>query len=252
LNNLRIVCEPGVNKFLFPRGPGARMIEHQSNARAALLQAFAPRSDNHIMARRVTGRGMACVLVLAACGWHGTFVGVSLGAEPALTANPVDRSLVDNHAAEDEELPDLNYLQAQAEVGRAKSQTRLADYFLAVSDLTNAVVWYRRATEQDDVPAQLSLAGCLMTGRGTAKNPAEAARLLRRAADLIESAATNRLPRVASTSSVPSALGTHRPASPPPAGHDRVERVNSLLAPEPALQEARPVLRPASDPRPLP
>jgi hypothetical protein len=239
---------------------------------------------------------MACVLVLAACGWHGTVAGVSLGAEPALTANPADRSLVDDHAAEDEELPDLNYLQVQAEAGRAKSQTRLADYLLAVGDLTNAVVWYRRAADQGDAPAQLSLAGCLMTGRGTAKNPTEAAQLLRRAADAIEWSATNRLPRAAAgmpggvrpSSGAESAPGqaaqeksgvrspgqlvaqgegrapknvpepdTNRLAAPspkaaPPTSPDRVERVNSLLAPAPALQEARPVLRPASDPRPLP
>ena len=80
----------------------------------------------------------------------------------------------------------MNYVKSQAEVGRAKSQTQLADFYLASSDFTNAVIWYRNAADQGHVPAQLSLAGCLMSGRGAAKDASGVARLLRQAADQTE------------------------------------------------------------------
>src|SRR6266498_3921181 len=78
----------------------------------------------------------------------------------------------------EEDLPDMNALRAKAESGRAAAQTQLADYYAAASDFTNAVVWYRRAAEQGHVPAKLTLAACLMTGRGSPKNLSEAAPLL--------------------------------------------------------------------------
>ena len=84
----------------------------------------------------------------------------------------------------------MNSLRARAEAGRATAQTQLADFCLASADFTNAVLWYRRAAEQGHVAAKLSLAGCVMTGRGTARNPGEAAQLLRQAADLIEAGAS--------------------------------------------------------------
>ena len=117
------------------------------------------------MARRVSCKWMSCVLVLAVCGWHGAITGACLAA---------DLPFADAGAEED--LPDMNHVRALAEAGRARSQTQLADFYLAAADFTNAVLWYRRAADQGDVPAQLSLAGCLMSGRGTARNPAEAAR----------------------------------------------------------------------------
>jgi len=80
----------------------------------------------------------------------------------------------------------MNFVKSQAEAGRAKSQTQLADFYLASSDFTNAVIWYRKAAGQGHVPAQLSLAGCLMSGRGAAQDAPGAARLLRQAADQIE------------------------------------------------------------------
>ena len=80
----------------------------------------------------------------------------------------------------------MNFAKSQAEVGRAKSQTKLADFYLASSDFTNAVIYYRNATDQGHGPAQLSLACCLMSGRGAAKDAPGAARLLRQAADQIE------------------------------------------------------------------
>ena len=150
------------------------------------------------MARRVTCKWMACVLVLAVCGWHGAFA--------------AELPFADAEAEED--LPDMNRVRTLAEAGRARSQTQLADFYLAAADFTNAVHWYRRAADQGQVPAQLSLAGCLMSGRGTARNPAEAARVLRLAADTIESSsATGRLARAALPEVV--RAGYASPAVPP-------------------------------------
>jgi len=193
---------------------------------------------------------MTCVLVLAVCGWHGAFA-----AELPL-------------AEAEEDLPDMNHVRAAAEAGRARSQTQLADFYLAAADFTNAVFWYRRAAEQGQVPAQLSLAGCLMSGRGTARNPAEAARLLRLAADTIEySSATGRLARAA----LPAVLPTSQPSTGTAAGSTnsplmsastaaplpattltnlpRVQRVEALLAVEPTLQATQPASPPSSAPR---
>lgn len=205
------------------------------------------------MARRVSCQWMACVLVLAVCGWHGAFA--------------AELPLGDAEAEED--LPDMNRVRALADAGRASSQTQLADFYLAAADFTNAVVWYRRAADQGHVPAQLSLAGCLMSGRGTARNPAEAARVLRLAADTIESSSSTgklaraeRAPLVLPPSSQPStgtAVGSTNspPASAATAARPattltnlpRVQRVEALLAAEPTLQAAPPTLPPPSAPR---
>jgi hypothetical protein len=205
---------------------------------------------------------MTCVLVLAVCGWHGTFA--------------AELPFADAEAEED--LPDMNRVRALAEAGRARSQTQLADFYLAAADFTNAVLWYRRAADQGQVAAQLSLAGCLMSGRGTARNPAEAARMLRLAADTIEaSRVTGQLTQTASPVSFPArrAVPAVSPASgpasepavtsphPPPAvtaavappttipltNLPRVQRVEALLAVEPTLQAAPPASPPPSAPR---
>jgi len=230
-----------------------------SNCAFKNLQA---RSDNSNMARRVTCQWMACVLVLAVGGWHGAFA--------------ADLPVI--NAEVEEELPDMNHVRAQAEAGRASSQTQLADFYVAAADFANAVLWYRRAADQGDVPAQLSLAGCLMSGRGTARNPAEAARLLRLAADAIEaSSATGRLARAASPAAgraerasplVPSspqhssraavkstnspsvsAAGTARLPAITLTNLPRVQRVETLLAVEPTLQAVQPASPPSSAPR---
>jgi hypothetical protein len=208
-------------------------------------------SDSSTMARRVTCQWMACVLVLAVCGWHGAFA--------------AELPLVDAEAEED--LPDMHHVRALAEAGRARSQTQLADFYLAAADFTNAVLWYRRAADQGEVAAQLSLAGCLMSGRGTARNPAEAARVLRLAADTIESSgATGQLARAASPAVPPSsqpstgtAVGsTNSPLASAAMARlpvttltnlPRVQRVEALLAVEPTLQAAQPTLSPSPAPR---
>ncbi len=177
-----------------------------------------------------------------------------------------------------EDLPDMNALRAKAESGRAAAQTQLADYCVAASDFTNAVLWYRRAAEQGHVPAKLALAACLMTGRGSPKNPSEAARLLRQAADSIEAGAlASALPApaaptaaspvppaatraivitrqgmVASTNAIAAAaqiMPLPSPSTTTPTNLTRVERAAGLLAAEPVLQEAAPVFRPHSDAR---
>jgi hypothetical protein len=128
-------------------------------------------SDVPIVARRVTCQWLACVLGLAVCGWHGAFA--------------AELPLADAEAEQD--VPDMNHVRAQAEAGRARSQTQLADSHFASGDFTNAVHWYRQAAHRGHVPAQLCLAGCSISGRGTVSNPAAAARVLRLAADTIES-----------------------------------------------------------------
>jgi hypothetical protein len=221
-------------------------------------------TDNKLMARRFTGWWVG-ILVLAVLGWHRAFPAACFAADPL-------------PAEVEEDLPDMNFIKAQAEAGRAKYQTQLADFSMAAADFTNAVFWYRKAADQGYAPAQLSLAGCLMAGRGVPKNSAEAARLLRRAADGIEASSTNdRSARVESTvvspssgnadrgspgvSALPLVASTNinpslKPVAPSPAlpvatptNVTRVERAATLLATEPAFQSAPPVLRPPSYPR---
>lgn len=260
---MRVVCRSPAPSFAFLEG-----------AERGLIQIYRPCfkkprmcSDILIMARRVTCQWMACVLVLAVCGWHGARTGVCLAADPASA-----------DAEAEEDLPDMNRVRALAEAGRARSQTQLADFYLVAADFTNAVLWYRRAADQGQVPAQLSLAGCLMSGRGTARNPAEAARLLRLAADTIESSsATGKLARAVSppavraerhspavlpssqastgaaagsTNSPPASTATTAPLSASTLTNlPRVQRVEALLAAEPTLQAAQPALPPPSAPR---
>lgn len=171
-------------------------------------------------------------------------------------------------AEDEEDLPDMNYVRSQAEAGRPRSQTQLADFYVALSDFTNAVVWYRKAADQNHVPAQLSLAGCLVAGRGAEKNPAAAAQWLRRAADVLESRAPTNAPSLTVAPIVlPSARGlvptpsTNRPVTPlslPAAqptttsartNSTEVRRINTLLAAEPDLQEIPTGLRAPSDAR---
>jgi hypothetical protein len=206
------------------------------------------------MVRRVTGQWLACVLGLAVCGWHGAFA--------------AELPLADAEAEED--LPDMNHVRAQAEAGRARSQTQLADSYFASGDFTNAVHWYRQAADRGHVPAQLSLAGCLISGRGTARSPAEAARVLRLAADTIESGGTTGKvthaggaiaggsasfsPLTGATTSSTNLPPTSAATAPPKpvitlTNLPRVQRVERLLAVEPTLQTTQPTVPPPSAPR---
>jgi hypothetical protein len=177
---------------------------------------------------------------------------------------------------EDDLQPDLNALRAKAEAGNVKAQTRLADFCIASDDFTNAVIWYRKAAVQDDVTAQLSLASLLMAGRGAAKNPQEAAKWLRAAADRIEGkkpitvespakAATNAPPSVPPSAIVISRTNSSpatntlppAPARPvtavarvaPSTNFTRVPRADALHLVEPKLQDTQPVLRPPGEAR---
>ena len=171
----------------------------------------------------------------------------------------------------------MNSVKSQAEAGRAKSQTQLADFYLASSDFTNAVIWYRKAADQGHVLAQLSLAGCLMSGRGTAKDAPGAARLLRQAADRIEfrdnarkatppePVTTRTVTKVAARSIVITKEASANPAniltapallltnlSPVAAVRKnviRVSRVDTLAVTDAMLQEVRPFGGPPSDSR---
>jgi lipopolysaccharide biosynthesis regulator YciM len=190
---------------------------------------------------------MAFILVLLFIGGSGTAPLPCRGAD-----------LDFNVSDPEEDLPDMNYVKAQAEAGRARSQTQLADFHLALSDFTNAVTWYQKAAEQNHVPAQLSLAGCLLSGRGTERNPSAAASWLRRAADLIEAGktvtnlarsvtspalslppVTNSLPRVAAPT-LPALARTNTA---------QIKRIEALLAAEPDLLDAPVGLKSPADPR---
>lgn len=152
----------------------------------------------------------------------------------------------------------MNELRTKAEAGQPLAQTLLADCYLAAAEFTNAVAWYRRAAEQGHIPAQLSLAACLVAGRGVSKDPAEAARLLRASADLLEKragakaappgqgpAVSGPVTNQALTTPVQrtivafSKLPTNPPGSAPATsmeGTSRVARVQILQAAEPELQ----------------
>jgi hypothetical protein len=187
-------------------------------------------------------------------------IGVACLAWPAFAAQDDEEDLQ----------PDLNALRAKAESGNVKAQTRLADFCIASDDFTNAVIWYRKAAQQDDITAQLSLASLLMAGRGTARNPQEAAKWLRAAADRIEGkkTATAESPATPATNAAPTTPPaaivitrtnaiTNSNATPPLPSRPtnavakvvpstnitRVPRADVLHQAEPKLQDTPPVLR---------
>lgn len=213
------------------------------------------------MAGRKTCHWMACILGLLCLSGTGVLEFPCRGTDLNLGG-----------ADDEEDLPDMNYVRSQAEAGRPRSQTQLADFYVALSDFTNAVVWYRKAADQNHVPAQLSLAGCLVAGRGVEKNPTAAAQWLRRAADVLESRAPTNAPaltlapivlpstrNLAATSSttnaatvglIPKAAAPVSPAPQPARTNStQVSRINTLLAAEPDLQEIPTGLRAPSDSR---
>ena len=185
------------------------------------------------------GKTLSSTLMLALCGWMG---GASLRAgtaeEPPVFADEEDEAL------------DVEFLKAGAAAGKARSQSKLADFYLAGGDFTNAVVWYRKAAEQGDVAAQLTLASCLITGRGAGKDAAEAARWLRQAADRLEAPLGGRRPSAASptppaATNAPQAVVENPPA---PKAFTRVQRSDLLQTPESVLQGAKPLLKPYPGP----
>jgi len=201
------------------------------------------------MARRfLTGLASATFVGFAAAAG---FIPAALGADGAVR--------------DDEVPPDLEYIRTKAETGVAKAQTLLGDFYAAAGDFTNAVPWYRKAAEQNEVGAQLTLASCLVTGQGTPKNPIEAARWLREAARLIETPAKK--PRLDETASAtpgarniimtkatlapnPGPSATAPPAAPgavPAVNAARISRIHSLSTPNFALQESVPVVKPYPD-----
>ena len=73
-------------------------------------------------------------------------------------------------------------IRAEAEAGRSAAQCRLAELYFSRADFTNAALWYRRAAEQGETEAEISLAACYATGRGTSKDLREAGKWLKQAA----------------------------------------------------------------------
>lgn len=206
------------------------------------------------MVGQVLSRWAAGLVMMIAFGW-------------LLPVNSLGADTPGADTDEDEQPIDISVIRMKAEAGHVPSQTMLADFLANSSDFTNAVIWYRKAAEKGNISAQLSLASLLITGRGTARNPQEAAKWLRLAANGIESAKP-----VIQVGDVAPVLPTNAATAPPapivitkasvsaatnPAmivtqnlsGPARVQRVTVLHAPEPVLQDPRPTLRPPSEPR---
>jgi len=214
-------------------------------------------SDIEDMSGISVGKTLPSALLLALCGWMG---GASLRAE-TVEAPPV-------FADEEDDALDIEFLKAGAVAGKVRAQTKLADFYLAGGDFTNAVTWYRKAAEQGDVAAQLTLASCLITGRGAGKNATEAARWLRQAADRIEAPVGGRHLAVASPAPTPPTIAvavqpiimtkaiivtnlmlTEPTNLPAPKSFTRIQRSELLQPPEPVLQEPKPTLKPYTIPR---
>ena len=216
-------------------------------------------SDDEDMSGIPVGKTLPSALLLALCGWMG---GASLRAE-TVEAPPV-------FADEEDDALDVEFLKAGAVAGKVRAQTKLADFYLAGGDFTNAVTWYRKAAEQGDVAAQLTLASCLITGRGAGKDVTEAARWLRHAADRIEAPVGGRQLAVASPAPTPppttiavavqpiimtkaiiatNLMSTEPTNLPAPKSFTRIQRSELLQPPEPVLQEPKPTLKPYTIPR---
>lgn len=228
------------------------------DSRLVALKMRRGNSDVEDMSGIPVGKMLPSALMLALCGWMG---GSSLRGE-SVEVPPV-------FADEDDEALDIEFLKAGAAAGKVRAQTKLADFYLAGGDFTNAVTWYRKAAEQGDVAAQLTLASCLITGRGAGKDATEAARWLRHAADRIEASVSGRRlsaasfspvattnnasavqPIIMTKASVATNLLAAVPANvPAPKNFSRVQRSELLHASEPVLQEAKPLLKPYSDSR---
>lgn len=70
----------------------------------------------------------------------------------------------------------LQSLVQRARGGQADAMFTLANFLSTRGDATNAVGWYRAGAERGDPRAQRAFAECLASGKGLAKNLAEAAR----------------------------------------------------------------------------
>ena len=236
---------------------GSKRTVNRRDSRLVTLKMRRGDSDVEDMSGIPVGKTLPSALLLALCGWMG---GASLRAETT-EAPPV-------FADEEEEALDIEFLKAGAAAGKVRAQTRLADFYLAAGDFTNAVNWYRKAAEQGDVAAQLTLASCLITGRGAGKDAAEAARWLRQAADRIEAPAGSRRPPASASAPTPptnavavqpiiltkailttNLLSTVTTNPPAPRSFTRVQRSELLQPPEPVLQEPKPALKPYTVPR---
>jgi hypothetical protein len=207
--------------------------------------------DRKNMVGQVLSRWAASLLLIVALGGLLQVTGLGADAQGA--------------EIDDSDQPiDINVLRMKAEAGDVSAQTMLADSLAGSSDFTNAVVWYRKAAEKGDVGAQLSLASLLITGRGTAKDPQEAAKWLRQAANGIESAkpvvTSGTSAAVVPTNPAPGSIIMTKASIAAATNHAmivtqnlsnpaRVQRVTVLHAPEPVLQDIRPALRPPSEPR---
>ena len=82
----------------------------------------------------------------------------------------------------------LAELRARAEKGDARAQSKLGEVFLfgklgATINEAEAVKWFRKAAEQNEVAAQYNLGCCYAEGRGVATNYVKALKWFRKAAE---------------------------------------------------------------------
>ena len=88
--------------------------------------------------------------------------------------------------ADNAQILEILQLQARAQNGDTGAQVGLGDLFGNRGQFAEALVWYRRAATNGEVTAQLTLAACLIAGKGTTANRKEAAYWMRMAADRVE------------------------------------------------------------------
>jgi hypothetical protein len=149
-------------------------------------------------------------------------------------------------AETDANFPSIKTIMRQAEEGLAKQQTKLGDYYLAQGDATNAFAWYRRAAEQGEAQAMVSVASAYLTGQGAPKNDQEGARWLR-----LASVQLGDEPKMRASANTIAASSTASTSLPSACGESSLQlnhcqRLHALQRIEPALVQIEPIIRPSS------
>ena len=155
------------------------------------------RSGNNAQAQFTLGRmyykgdGVPRDLHEAARWFHKAAEQGHAPAEEALRRQDIRQAHKDNIAAEFEELarPRREALLRRAQEGDAEARYELGEAYSSgelglPEDEAQAIIWYRRAGEQDHVAAQRALAKRYQDGIGVPKDTAEALKWYRRAGEL--------------------------------------------------------------------
>ena len=155
------------------------------------------RSGNNAQAQFTLGRmyykgdGVPRDLHEAARWFHKAAEQGHAPAEEALRRQDIRQAHKDNIAAEFEEWarPRREALLRRAQEGDAEARYKLGEAYSSgdlglPEDETQAIIWYRKAGEQDHVAAQRALAKRYQDGIGVPKDTAEALKWYRRAGEL--------------------------------------------------------------------